>query len=265
MKTRSILVTGGTGTVGRPVVECLLATGQDVRVASRRPRSAAPPGVGWATVDYRSGQGIDAALADADVVVHCARSFRGNVDRTLLAAARRMGVPHLVYISIVGVDRIPFSYYRTKLQAEQALEQSEVPWTILRATQFHDLVLTGLSALARLPVLAVPEGVSFQPVDAREVGSRLAGLATGPPARRVPDMGGPQVHSARALAQTYLTASGRRRRVLPVALPGRVFAGYREGHHLTPQRAVGTVTFEQFLADRLGSAAGGHGRTAGTR
>jgi uncharacterized protein YbjT (DUF2867 family) len=251
MATKRVLVTGGTGTVGRPVVERLLDAGHDVRVASRGPRRAAPAGVGWATVDYRTGKGVDEALADVDVVVHCALNYRGGADRTVIAAARRAGVSHLVYISIVGVDRIPFSYYRVKLKMERLLASSGVPWTILRTTQFHDLVLMGLTALARLPVLAVPKDVSFQPVDVRHVGMRMADLASGPPAGRVPDMGGPQVLSTRALAQAYLAASGRRRRLLPVWLPGKAFDGFRDGHHLTPQHAVGTVTFEEFLAERV--------------
>lgn len=246
---RNILVTGGTGTIGRVVVARLRETGHDVRVASRgAPPAEAPPGVAWATVDYRSGAGLDAALDGVDAVVHCARSWRGEVDRALIAAARRAGTPHVVYISIVGVDQLPLSYYRTKLAAEAELARTDLGWSVLRTTQFHELIAAGLRGLARLPVLAVPAGTSFQPIAAAEAGARLAELAAGPPAGRVPDMGGPQVRDVRDLARAYLRASGRRRPVVPVRLPGAVAAGYRRGWHLTPDRAVGRRTFEEFLA-----------------
>jgi uncharacterized protein YbjT (DUF2867 family) len=246
------LVTGGTGTLGREVVSRLLDAGGEVTMASRRPRPAEPTPYRWASVDYADGATLDAAVRGADAIVHCAGAFRDvDVDRTLIEAARRAGTPHLVYISIVGVDRVPFSYYRTKLAAERLVEDSGLPWTILRATQFHDLIAGVSATLARSPVVPVPAGVSFQPVDVREVAARLAELATGVPAGRVPDLGGPQVRAGRDLVRAYLRHRGLRRLTLPVRLPGKAFRGYRQGGHLAPDRAVGQVTFEQFLTERI--------------
>ena len=247
----AILVTGGTGTLGRPLVERLLDAGHDVRIASRRPAPDGPLPYAWRTVDYRTGEGLDDALRGVDAVVHCAASLGLDVDRTLIAHARRAGVPHLVYISIVGIERVPLFYYRNKLAAERLLIDSGVPWTILRATQFHDLVVRVLAALARLPVLAVPTGTSFQPVDTGEVAARLAELAVLPPSGRVTDMGGPQVRRADDLARAYLHATGTRRAVFPLHLPGAVARGYRQGGHLAPEHAVGTIGFEEFLARRV--------------
>jgi uncharacterized protein YbjT (DUF2867 family) len=102
--------------------------------------------------------------------------------------------------------------------------------------------------------MPVAAGVSFQPVDVREVAGRLAELASAPPAGRVPDLAGPQVRPMTALARSYLRASGRHRRLLPVRLPGATFAAYRSGGHLAPGRATGRITFEEFLAERLGTA-----------
>ncbi|MGW4898232.1 SDR family oxidoreductase [Kitasatospora sp. NPDC004240] len=241
-----ILVTGGTGTLGRPVTERLRAAGASVRVVSR---SARPY-----SVDLREGTGLDAALTGVDTVVHCASSPKGGDEQAaanLVAAARRAGVRHLVYISIVGVDRVPLPYYRAKLAVERQIQDSGLGWTILRATQFHDLVLQVLRGAAKLPVLPVPAGVSDQPIEVSEVAERLAGLALGEPAGRVPDMGGPEVRAFADLARAYLRASGRRRPVLNLPLAGRTYRGFRAGGHLTPERAVGVVTFEQFLTDRL--------------
>lgn len=252
----SILVTGGTGNLGRTVVQGLLDDGRQVRVASRRQEPAGPGRpYEWATVDYRRGAGLDAACRGTSAVVHCASAMLGGevrLARAVIEAARRAGSPHIVYISIVGVDRIPFSYYRTKLAAEREFEKSGLPVTILRATQFHDLIRGVLDVAVRSPLMPLPAVGSFQPIEVAEVGRRLADLAVGEPAGRVPDIGGPEVRGVRDLADSYLRATGRRRRVLPIGLPGKTVRAFRAGWNLTPQNRFGTRTFEEFL--RAGAA-----------
>ncbi|MFF2719495.1 SDR family oxidoreductase [Streptomyces sp. NPDC058011] len=241
----TILVTGATGTLGRQVADRLRTEGADVRGLSRRSPSHA--------VDLRDGNGLDAAVDGVDAIVHCATSPRGGDDRAagfLIEAAKRAAVPHLVYISIVGVDRVPLGYYTVKHRVERMIEDSGIGSTIQRTTQFHDLVLSIVSGAAKLPVLPVPAGVSVQPVDSAEVADRLAALALGAPAGRVPDLGGPEVRELTDLAASYLRTTGRRRRVVPVRLAGKAYAGYRNGGHLSPEHAVGTVPFEEFLARR---------------
>jgi uncharacterized protein YbjT (DUF2867 family) len=252
----TILVTGGTGALGRHVVRRALEAGHEVRVVSRRPRPDRDPGYRWATVDWATGDGLDAALRGADAVVHCAGEPRSTaVDEALVAAARRAGgSPHLVYISIVGVDRIPYFYYRTKLAAEGIVAGSGLPWTVLRATQFHDLIGRTYDVLSRSPVVPVPAGVRVQPVETREVADRLLELAGGEPAGRADDMGGPAVRDAGELVRLYLRARGRRRAVLPVWLPGTAFQGFRRGYHLAPAHPVGRGTFEEYLAAEVPGA-----------
>lgn len=250
-----VLVTGGTGRLGRPLVERLLRDGAGVRVLSRRPR---PPGddrpYEWARADLGNGEGLPAAVRGAGTIVHCATDGRTDVRQTrrLIQEAHRSGrAPRLVYISIVGVGRIPFFSYRQKLAAERLLESSGLPWTVLRATQFHDLVAGMTLAQRRLPAVFTLRGLRFQPVEVTEVADRLARLAQGPPAGRVPDMGGPQVRAAPELAEVTMRAAGRRRPVVPLPLPGRTAAAFREGHNLCPQHAVGTGTFEAYLERRV--------------
>lgn len=253
-----ILVSGGTGTLGRLVVPLLRDAGGKVRVLSRRPRQGAE-GAEFVTGDLDTGEGIDAAVVGAEVIVHCAGSRKGDEDkaRNLVRAASRAGSPHLVNISVVGADRIPlasgvdramFAYFGSKLAAERVVADSGLPWTTLRATQFYDLLLMVARQMARLPVIPVASGASFQPVDAGEVAARLAELALGPPAGLVPDMAGPRVYPMAELIRGYLRASGKRRLLVPVRLPGQAARALRAGANLAPDRAVGRRTWEEFLA-----------------
>jgi uncharacterized protein YbjT (DUF2867 family) len=188
------LVTGSSGTLGRSVVDGLLAGGHQVRVFSRRPRPAgAPATVGWVTGELVSGRG----LADVAVIVHCASNpLRPRVDidgtRNLVEAAQEAGIWHLVDISIVGVDRVPYRYYQAKLAAERLIQASGLPWTILRATQFHQLVLLVARGLARLPLVPVPAATSFQPIDAAEVADRLTARTLAPRPAECPTWAAPR-------------------------------------------------------------------------
>ncbi|WP_436495830.1 SDR family oxidoreductase [Actinokineospora sp. HUAS TT18] len=232
----TILVTGGTGVLGRVVVRQLREAGRDVRSASR---STTP------SVDLLTGDGLAAAMDGVDVVIHCATTLgRKDIRATenLISAANGA---HLVYISIVGVDRIPLPYYKAKLAAERLVEQSGLPWTVLRTTQFHDL-LAKIWEVQRLPVVFTP-ALRFQPVDTETVAARLVELAAGPPAGRVDDLGGPKIEQARDLAKAYLRAKGSRKPTVPFRLPGRTFAAYRRGDHLVPDHAGGRG-FDEFLS-----------------
>ncbi|MDV9171169.1 NAD(P)H-binding protein [Streptomyces sp. W16] len=243
----TILVTGGTGNLGRLVTERLRADGHEVRVLSRHAQPYA--------VDLRTGgSGLDAAVAGVDTIVHCASAYRGDerAATNLLAAARRAGVGHLVHISIVGVDQVPFGYYKSKLAVEKLVEESGLGWTVLRATQFHDLLFMLFKTLAKPHVMVLPAGLRDQPIDVSQVADRLVELATAAPAGRVADMGGPEVRTFDSLARAYLKATGRRRLVMGLRLPGRTFRAFRAGGHLAPERAVEKGTFEEYLAGRLG-------------
>jgi len=248
-----ILVTGGTGTLGKLVTSRLREAGHPVRVLSRRGGRSAP-GVEHVTADLLGGEGVDAAVRGVEIVLHLAGGPKGDdqATRNLVRAAGRAGVRHLVHISVIGADRIPLAWLRTKRDAEQAIAESGVPWTTLRAAQFHDLVLTVAAKMAKSPVVPVPGGLRFQPVDAREVAARLVELALGAPAGLVPDLAGPTVYGMDELIRGYLGAVGKRRLLLPVRLPGKAGRAYRNGDNLALGGATtGSRTWEAFLAERL--------------
>lgn len=248
-----ILVTGGTGDLGREVVRRLAAEDRRVRVMSRRPRPADVRHE-WARCDLKTGDGLVEAVDGVSAIIHCASTLgRGDeqVTRNLVEAAKRAGDPHVVYISIVGIDVIRFFYYNEKLASEKVIEESGLPWTVLRATQFHELVARASSAQRRLPVTIMPSGFRFQPVSTGDVADRLVALASGEPSGRVADMGGPEVRSARDLAEAYQRSVGRRKPIVSLWVPGKAARAFRAGGNLTPENATGVGTFEEFLSTRV--------------
>ena len=267
-----ILVTGGTGTLGRLVVPRLLHAGRGVRVLSRH-AGEAPEDVELVTGDLATGDGIEAVVRGAETIVHLAGTSKGDEEkaRHLVQAARQAGARHLVYISVVGADRIPvvsgldramFGYFASKLAAERVVAESGVPWTTLRATQFHELTLKTAAQMARMPVIPVPSGFRFQPVDGEEVAARLVELALGTPAGLVPDLAGPRVYEMKELVRGYLRTSSKHRLILPMRVPGKAARAFRAGANLAPDRAVGRRTWDEFLADRV-SSSGDKGLPAG--
>ncbi|GAA1975053.1 NAD(P)-binding oxidoreductase [Catenulispora subtropica] len=248
--TGKIFVTGGTGTLGGHVVPLLRAAGHELRLLSRKPREAAP-GVEYVTGDLLVGDGLDAALADVDVVLHMAGGKKGDdvATRNLAEAAARAGVRHIVYVSVIGAETVPVAWLRMKAAAERAIQESGVPWTILRAAQFHDLTLTVVRAMAKSPVVPKPGGLRFQPVDSRDVAARLVELVEDAPAGLVPDIAGPEVIAMGDLTRSYLKATGKHRVLLPVHIPGKTGKAYRAGDNLTLEGAlVGRGTWADFLA-----------------
>lgn len=245
----TVLVTGGTGILGTALTPELRRRGHDVRVLSRQ------VGAGTHLGDLTTGGGVVAAAEGADLVVHAASDSRrfGRADdrqtEALLAAVRSAGaVRHLLYVSIVGVDAIPFGYYRRKLACERLVAGSGVPWTVFRATQFHELVAELLRRAGKLPVAPLPLDFQFQPVAALEVATRIADLLDAGPGGRAPDFGGPEVRTLGQLAWMWRAARGRPRRIVNLRLPGRVARGFRRGDNTCPEHADGSLPWAESIA-----------------
>lgn len=245
-----IAVAGGTGTVGAHVVRLLRERGHAVRVLSRHTPEH--------PVDLLTGAGLGTALAGCDVVVDAsnqppdrrARTRLADASRRLLAAEAAAGVGHHVGVSIVGCDRTPMGYYRGKAEQDRVIEAGPVPATIVRATQFHELLDLALTAAARVRVLPVPRGL-LQPIAAVEAARAIADAAEREPLRGRIEAVGPEVREARELAEQWRAARGRRTPVLPLPLPlprglGRAL---REGRltNATDPDVRGTITFESWL------------------
>jgi uncharacterized protein YbjT (DUF2867 family) len=247
----TVLVAGGTGALGRHVVVRLRERGDEVRVLSRR------QGAGTHVGDLNTGAGVADAAQGAELVVHAASDFRRlgrpDIDQTnqLLEAAR--GAERLLYVSIVGVDSIPYIYYRNKLKCEHSVASSGVPYTILRATQFHELIGWLMRTAERLPLAPLPLDFRFQTVAAQEVATRVAELIHSDPRRGIVDFGGPEVLTLKQTAEQWRTERGRPRRLMPMSVPGRIGAAFRQGLNTCPEHAEGSQTWTQFVASDPGN------------
>jgi uncharacterized protein YbjT (DUF2867 family) len=253
----NVLVTGGTGTLGRHVVMLLRQSGHRARILSRQPRGHVDAVQG----DLRTGTGLDKALAGMDAIIHAATGARQSLTsratdvggtRRLLDHAREARIKHVVYISIVGIDRIEgYPYYRTKLRAEAIVREGAVPWSILRATQFHDLMELFLGGFTKIPTLAIlPFDWQFQPVHAREVAQRLVDVVLSGPVGMLPDFGGPEVRDFKSLAESWLTARKQSRRLINLSLPFKFSKQWAEGLLTCPDHKDGKITFGQYLEEK---------------
>ena len=167
---------------------------------------------------------------------------------TLISAARRAGVDNIIYVSIVGIDRIPMGYYKSKLRVEEALAASGLGHTIIRVTQFHNLIETMFSVQRFSPALFTIKRARFQPIDTRDVATHLVSLIDEGPQGRVEDIGGPAVYDHDELGRMYLASLNSRRRVLSLPVPGGIAAGLKSGANLVPANPIGKIGFAEYLS-----------------
>jgi len=223
----NIAIVGGTGTLGRQVVSQLRARGHEVRVLSRN----APE----YRVDLTTGDGLDKALAGCDVVVDASNNASRTASATLvdgtrrlLAAGREAGVAHHVCVSVLGCELVPAAYFKVKAEQENVVAQGTVPWTIVRATQFHEYVAAMMAAPARYGVVPVPSAV-LQPVASAEVAAVVADIAADGTRRGRVEVAGPELASVADLARTWRKAVGKRAVLVPLPLPGTLAKALRGG------------------------------------
>lgn len=242
----NIAVAGGTGVLGRHVVEVARQRGHEVFTLGREDG-----------VDLVAGTGLNGALDEVGAVIDVtsvqtqsakrAKEFFGAVTRHLLQAEKLAGVAHHVAPSIVGVDKAPYGYYAGKSLQEQLIAAGEVPWTLQRVTQFHEFAGQIVERLRRGPVVITPR-MRVQPVAAREVAERLVQLVEAGPSGRVPDFGGPREEQAVDMVRAYIAATGAKGWILPVRFPGALGQALRDGSLIPgPGSDHATQTFADWL------------------
>ena len=242
-----IAVAGGTGTLGKYVMQAAERGGHDAKCLSRA-----------TGIDLRTGVGLEGALEGIDVIVDAtngstvsaarATAFFTSVTRRLQQSGAAAGASRLMTVSIVNIDRVSgYGYYKAKLAQEAAALEGPLPVTIVRATQFHEFpaqIMQRAHVGSRYPM----PRMRVQTVAARSVGEVVVDLAGDPPEQTTVDVAGPTIADLIDLARAVIRRRGITGKVVTVPFPGRVGAAMRSGA-LTPAAGALIVgpSFEEWL------------------
>lgn len=243
----TIAVIGGSGTLGRSVVAELLRRGHDVRAVSRHSAEY--------RADLRSGEGLLKAIDGCDVVVDASNDMSKagaeilvEGSRRLLAAEKSVGVGHHICVSIVGCERLPIGYYGIKAAQERVVDESDRPWSIVRSTQFHELIASFFALVARYYLTPVPR-VRLQSIASVETAHAVADVAEGAPLGRRISVAGPEIEEVRHFAETWRRITGRRTLLLPLPLPGKFGSALKNGVLADEHPDVaGVISFATWLS-----------------
>ena len=259
----TVLITGGTGHLGRDLISRLRSSYR-VRVLARS--TGSDPDVEWIRGDLATGEGIADALAGSQTLIHAATlspaarrgfivpkdlwSSPSDVDRDgtarLLDQAAAAGVGHILYVSIVGIDRPRVPYLRRKLEAEYLVRQSPVPWSIARATQFHWLLDRMLGKIARLPIVPLPD-IQVEPVDTTDFADYVVESIGNGPAGRLADFGGPEVLTFSDAFDQWRQIRDGAARTMRFPLPQAATTAAAAMSISDPSSRHGTLTWAEWL------------------
>jgi uncharacterized protein YbjT (DUF2867 family) len=250
-----ILVTGSTGQLGSTLLKQLKSSDYKVKITSRRK----PEGIGnfeWVYSDLSSGEGLEAAIKDVDVIIHAATSPIKNSKMVEVSGFKEFlgkmkHIKHLIYPSIVGIDEIPLKYYKQKYEAEELLKNCSIPHTIVRATQFHNFVENLFISKPLFKRYIVPGNLKFQSVDVCEFASHLIGLVEKNPQGRADDFGGPDIMTLKEMAELKIKINNETNKVLSISLPGKLYQSISEGKNTNSIRKMGKVTFGEYLSNKI--------------
>lgn len=253
---RKIVVTGGTGTLGRQVVNQLLARNKEVDILSSQDNPVVPDRVKVIKGDLVTGKGLQ-NLRDANIIIHCASNPKNpqNTDITgtgnLLKTLDKAKMRHFIYVSIAGVDKTDYPYYKVKTTVENLVSESGMPFTTLRATQFHDLVLNMIRSFeVKSGTILVPAGMKFQSIDVNEVALRLVELIEEQPSGLLADMGGPEVLTIEEMVKTWLDITGQKYSIKAEPIEGPRYELFRSGVNLCSGHNYGSITWQEFLVSQ---------------
>ncbi|WP_268224499.1 SDR family oxidoreductase [Sinomicrobium oceani] len=244
-----ILITGGTGTLGKKLCQLLDARRTSYIIGTRKECND-PAKV---TMDLIQNTGVREAVAGKELIFHLATDMKKDTEATqnLLKALGGQSKVHLVYISIVGIEDIPFSYYRQKLASENAIKQSGIPYTIVRATQFHEFAHSIITNLLRYRIGILPKKIVLQTIDVSLVAKELVNVSQKTPENKTYELGGAEILKLGQMAAIWLKVTGKRRWILNIPIPGKLGKALRNGALTTRYRKKESSGFQQWLANYL--------------
>lgn len=256
MKT---VITGGTGLLGRALIPLLSDHEAELMIASRHAPEEKALAEIWTHFDLETGEGMDEVVSGTGCIFHLASdthhwSAKVDVQGTerLVRAARETGVEHFIYISIVGTDQVPLKYYKVKTRTEEVIRNSGIPYTILRATQFHAFIDQLLQQFLKFPIGLLPQKVQIQPVETEVVARRLHELYQEEPKRSILNIGGPEILEMGDMATSWMKHRGKTKWIIPLPLFGKYHGTLNRGVLTCPEEAVASQTWERWLEEKYG-------------
>lgn len=250
MTMSKILITGGTGNLGKSLVKILEENKIQYTIASRHNKTGK---ANIAVTDLLENTGIKEAVSGKEIIFHLATDLKHDtrVTQNLLHAIDPNSSVHLIYISIVGTDKVPLAYYRQKLASEEALKRSGIPYTILRATQFHEFVDQVLSGLLKYPIGLVPKRVLLQPIDTASVAEKLYRLSLEEASGRTYEIGGAEVHTLEALTKEWMVQKSKKRRLINLPIWGKLGRSLRTGGLTTLNSKKESISWKHWLENTV--------------
>ena len=257
---KQILVTGGTGTLGKTVVQRLLNLGFQPTILSTRKNPDVPTGTRLLTADLTKRESLEDVIKGVDIIIHCASNPKNSEEvdvkgtRNLLEALHKTSFTHLIYLSIVGIDKSTYPYYVNKLRVEKMIQESKIPWSILRVTQFHDFVLNRIiNSSENKPnaTFKIPKGLKFQPIDVEDVTKNIIQLVISGPANSTSILGGPEILSIEEMTHIYLRETGKADTIEEVFVENDFYNIFRSGINLRPEYSVGVIKWRKFLKNNF--------------
>lgn len=257
---KKVLITGGTGLLGRALVHALESSKISFVIGSRNQPVTENLKPHWKKLNLATGEGLDECLENVDTIFHLAsatKPFNAATDvegtRQMLEAGKLSGVKHMIYVSIVGIDKVPISYYKIKLAAEQVVKEAGIDYTILRVTQFHDFLDNVIGKTLKYPVTFMPKAIKYQPVSLAVVVDKLMDIYENGPTNDTLEIGGPEVMTMGKAAEYWLKAQNKKRWILnvPITFAGKLGKNLAEGGLTTKDLAKHSQTWGEYLKEKI--------------
>ncbi|CAF2643448.1 unnamed protein product [Rotaria sp. Silwood2] len=263
-----ILVTGGNGVLGQAVSKLFLSNNTNFLIASRNQKAktydnnnaASHLNLKWNYMDLSKKEGLNKSVNnDIDTILHLASIHIQKIDgqpgdiiltKNLLDSIQEKNIKHFVYISIVGIDKIPFSYYKAKLECEHLIKASGIPYTILRATQFHDFVDFVASKLLKFPITIVPKSFKVQPIQVEAVAMELDKIIKESPLNSTYNIGGKKIYNMKEIMDSLLKIRHENKLILNMPAISNVIKGFIKGYNTCGNISLNSNTWEEYLSKK---------------
>lgn len=257
---KKILITGASGTLGKELCRVMAANKTPFTAISRKRIDIGLPGI-WMKADLNTGEGLEDLPGTFDTIIHLASNAADKHSKSdpeltdaILKFSGKSGVSHFIYMSIVGIDKIPYQYYRQKLYSENLVFSGNLPFTILRATQFHQLLDYFLGILIKYPVALLPKKFKFQPIDPFRIAVKLFELyQQHEPVNGIINIGGPEVLNLSQMYKDWLIYKKRKAIVLNLPLPGKTAKAFIKGYNTCKEKDMQSITWKEFLKSKHNS------------